>query len=710
MKKFFGARKFPALVFLILMVSFCPAHADNLEYVTSMFWSGINDLYIQDNYAYCAFENGLEIVDISNLDSPVLVSRMYFQGRGRDVYVADGYAYLADYQSGLKIIDVHDPANPVYLATVETSFMALAVCGGGNHVYVADATNDLQIIDVSDPANPVLENPYHAFDWIANVYFANDLVFAVINNTSSGNVLIIDVSDPGDPILLDNYNTSNDIGGIRVAGDELFLAGDDYLGLSILDISDPTTPSLVGQYGPGEHFEALAIYGDYAYLASYSQTYVVDISNRANPTLGRIYDWDVDKIEISGEYIFGTNRGIGISIVNLADPVNPALRSRFYADWGVSDVCIEGPYAYVATGGRHGLCILDISSPENPIILGNFEPEYGFRCLTISGNHVYAVSGGTFFIIDVSDPTDPVLEGECTTNQLGMAITIQGDYAYVTDYNVDIVNISDPQQPFLVSSIQTPGYALSVTVWGNYAFIADADSGMCIYDISEHYSPRYVTTYPVGEMCLLHDVSIQGDYAYLALDGRGLRILDISDPSQPRFVAQHAGAFSALDVFAAGDLAYVIDYWNGLMLFDISDPYSPEVIAEYQIPGMASQVFPSGDYAYVSAGESMMILRLTTTGIEDETKMLPRDFALGQNYPNPFNTRTVINYNLPNKAYVTLDIYDMLGRKVETLLSIEQTAGVHSVEWNAGNYASGLYFYKLEAEGINETRKAILIK
>jgi hypothetical protein len=75
----------------------------------------------------------------------------------------------------------------------------------------------------------------------------------------------------------------------------------------------------------------------------------------------------------------------------------------------------------------------------------------------------------------------------------------------------------------------------------------------------------------------------------------------------------------------------------------------------------------------------------------------PNDYKLNQNYPNPFNPTTKINYELPTTNYVDLSIYNMLGQKVVTLVSEKQNAGNHQVEWDASGFASGVYYYRIEA-------------
>jgi hypothetical protein len=89
---------------------------------------------------------------------------------------------------------------------------------------------------------------------------------------------------------------------------------------------------------------------------------------------------------------------------------------------------------------------------------------------------------------------------------------------------------------------------------------------------------------------------------------------------------------------------------------------------------------------------------------------LPKEFSLHQNYPNPFNSTTEIRYQIPETRWVTLKVYDMLGREVTTLVDEMQEAGYKSVEWNANNYSSGIYYIKMISGTFADVKKMLLIK
>lgn len=98
-----------------------------------------------------------------------------------------------------------------------------------------------------------------------------------------------------------------------------------------------------------------------------------------------------------------------------------------------------------------------------------------------------------------------------------------------------------------------------------------------------------------------------------------------------------------------------------------------------------------------------------------ELSFTPYKFTLSQNYPNPFNPITTFSYELPNVAQVRIIIYDVLGRKIKSLINTEQAAGFHSLRWDATNdigesVSAGMYFYTIQAGEFRDTKKMILLK
>lgn len=98
------------------------------------------------------------------------------------------------------------------------------------------------------------------------------------------------------------------------------------------------------------------------------------------------------------------------------------------------------------------------------------------------------------------------------------------------------------------------------------------------------------------------------------------------------------------------------------------------------------------------------------TDVNESPKVTPTSYVLLQNYPNPFNPSTTISYSVPKAGYVEIKVHDMLGRLVATLIQGEQSAGTHSVEFNASNLSSGAYFYTMRAGDFVKTKSLMLLK
>jgi hypothetical protein len=127
-----------------------------------------------------------------------------------------------------------------------------------------------------------------------------------------------------------------------------------------------------------------------------------------------------------------------------------------------------------------------------------------------------------------------------------------------------------------------------------------------------------------------------------------------------------------------------------------SDPENPSIkdfngrIDDVRISGLIENIIP------------------TTSSIEN--RMEPSVFKLMQNFPNPFNPKTIINYELRITNDVKLNIYNLLGQKITTLVSQKQQAGKYLVEWDASELASGIYYYELKTSDFRDVKKMVYIK
>lgn len=97
-------------------------------------------------------------------------------------------------------------------------------------------------------------------------------------------------------------------------------------------------------------------------------------------------------------------------------------------------------------------------------------------------------------------------------------------------------------------------------------------------------------------------------------------------------------------------------------------------------------------------------------GIQPISNEIPSEFRLHQNYPNPFNPSTKIKFDIPNSSFVRISVYDVIGREAAVIVNQNLNAGSYETEFNAVKFTSGVYFYKIEAEGFTQIKKMVLVK
>ena len=114
--------------------------------------------------------------------------------------------------------------------------------------------------------------------------------------------------------------------------------------------------------------------------------------------------------------------------------------------------------------------------------------------------------------------------------------------------------------------------------------------------------------------------------------------------------------------------------------------------------------FSNDGVTRIPSSGSQISLRLSSSDAD-----IPKEFALYQNNPNPFNPLTVIGYQLSVPGFVSLEVFDMLGREIAILVNESKEAGTHTVSWDGSNVPSGVYYYRLRVGEEHVTRKMLLL-
>jgi len=162
-----------------------------------------------------------------------------------------------------------------------------------------------------------------------------------------------------------------------------------------------------------------------------------------------------------------------------------------------------------------------------------------------------------------------------------------------------------------------------------------------------------------------------------------------------------------------------ISDYNAIYNQNINTPKGTHAFINKEILSSGSGDNMSGGSVFdkIKSGSNAINLILSNLIRKDKNiftglKILPEGYSLSQNYPNPFNPVTKINYELRIKNYefVSLKVFDALGKEVATLVNEKKSSGRYEVEFDGSNFSSGIYFYKLQTEGFIETKRMILLK
>jgi hypothetical protein len=390
-------------------------------------------------------------------------------------------------------------------------------------------------------------------------------------------------------------------------------------------------------------------------------------------TFGLLPDGEISDAVIVGDIAWAARTETGALVaVDLSDPENPGILGSMPIDamYETYDVDVADSLGFVTyfNFGLAGVRVFDISDPTAPTDVGDFPAPAGHWAsyLAADGDYVYvSFAYDLFGVLDISVPSAPVLVGELTLDR-PWKIALAGSRAFVINEGsgVAVVDITDPAAPALVDSISTTGTPNDLKIAGDLLYVATI-AGLDIFDITETETPTALGHVPTPNRAAF--VSVFGDVAYVSDWGQvstiaNLLVIDVRNPAAPIIKGTITGLGRPYNAYQADD---------SLLILNNSTFY----LTAIQCPLSAAAVNPS----------------------TPEMKISLRAF------PNPFNPRTVLSFNLPTAGPVTLEIFDVAGRRVRTLLDgREMGAGVQRQAWAGDDEAgrrlpSGTYYCRLQA-------------
>jgi hypothetical protein len=578
----------------------------------------------------------------------------------QEVYVTDKTAYVADNDS-LIIFDVTDPGSPARLGSyAPPGGMALIhhVMAQGVYVYIIDAAFGFRILDVSDVSHieEVGSVPHNQTDAaFSPMRVSGDLIYYMQNgDISDKKLVILKVADPEAPVEIGSHDMPGFwwFYGFDYCDGYACVAGGKE-GLRVVEISSPDSITDVCIYDPYDLTSGLAVSGDYAFVGTYLTDLVVyDVSAPSSP----------------------------VEVTALEFPDSP-----------IKQVSVWGDHLYVPAvmvDGKAGVSVLDISDPADPEEIAYW-------------------------------PAPPGLSGA------PFNVERYGDYAFVACAlgGVEIYDVAQLDKPVFLDNwtlwdpAKNQGFGVTnVKASWPYLFAPDRAFGLYVLDVSDPSDIAEVASCETPGDAMWADLSPDHHYVYVADADGGLRVIDVSNPLAPVEVGFHEGNLEwANHVAAWGDTVYVSDGGQiGLHVFDVSDPTAPEEVAYHRTPGaFAHDVAVAEGLIYFLDFTSLEIFELTCgpAGVEDiQPASVMSGYKIHSVYPNPFNARTNIVFDLAEACHVTLRIYNSLGQQVQTLADDHYEIGRHTHIFRADNLASGIYLLRLDANGVIDSRKLIVMK
>jgi hypothetical protein len=720
-----------------------------ITYTTSILWSEISNVFVEGNYAYCAFVNGLGIIDVSDPTNPFLVSTEYFPGRGEGIFIQDGLAYLADGYLGLQIIDVSDPLHPTPRGHYDSPGYSWDVFVKDNYAYLADDWLGVFIIDVSNPDNPEPVWNYDTRDYPRDIFVQGEYAYVA---DSYGGLLILDISDPTNPDTLGRHSDSLNsffAQGLFVRDTLAYVANRwSNFGLEIINTKDPNQPQKIGSYPISG--EEVFVRDSLAFVVARGWLDVISIVNPSDPELVGVFNMPANAfgVWVRNDLIYVTKctdddinwfngqETSGLEIINIKYTPYIYREGSFDTPW-VRQVFIHDSLAYLLV--KNELKIYNISDPSKPEVRGSCPTFNAASKIFVEGDIAGIVDSAGLEIFYVKNPSRPFWVGSYPASGSIADVFVKDTLAYFIEsekypaYNgeLKIINLANPLEPQLVGIYSLGNYvpySSSIFIVDSLAYLGVADyfnGRLHIVSISNPQTPYLIGSWWDPQFCDVADLVVNDGFAYAISPDPYLFIYDVSDPANPHYVTEFFlpltpyWEYSTRSISIKDSLAYVTCGQSGIKVISIADPYHPYMFTEYDTPGFSYDAFLKDDHIYVADKYSLMVLESHFVAnevkeVEDEEN-IPVAYSLSQNYPNPFNPETNIVFNIPKSAQVKLEIFNILGQKVRTLVDQYLKAGQNVVDWDGRDdlgkeVSSGMYFYRITTPEFSQTKKMVLLR
>jgi hypothetical protein len=674
-----------------------------------------------------------------------MADRVRVSGDRAYVLYFDGTWTFAHYR--LYVYDVSDPAEPLPLGFIGLPDNCTSLFVAGDSVYVTafeQGFSGVKAIDVSDPAQPAEAGAFTTPGMPHDVAVLDDIAFVADNDS----LLIYDVADLASVVEVGRYAPEEAalIHYVTVDGQYVYII-DSLFGVRILDVSNLDQIEEVASI-PHNQADALLshikIRNDRAYYLQHGDgeeksLIILDVSDpRAASEMGRhdmLGHWWFHGFDVSDGYAYVAGAQNGLRVLDVSNPSAIEVVGHYQRPSRTMGLAVSGQHAFISThADSSNLLIYDVSDPSSAQEVRALDLEGRPKWISALGNNLYVPGveidltlGVT--VLDISNPAEPesIAFWICPSGELGipMSVTRHENYAVVAlAYGgVQVLDVTEFDQPIALGSwtlwdMQTniDFAVLTVEVSWPYLFLPDQAYGLYVLDASDPADLKQVASYPTPGQAWWVALSPDDNHLYLADNTGGLRVFDVSNPLAPAQVGSVQGGLQNVNcVLSSGDSVYVADGRGiGLRVYDVSDPTAPREVAYHRTPGIyiTDMVLANG-LIYVADDSHFEIFEMVAapSGVEDtQPAAVISDYRIRSVYPNPFNASTKIVFDVAEAGHVSLRVYNITGQKIHTLADGHYPAGRHTRIFQADDLASGIYFLRLDVNGVADSRKMVLVR
>jgi hypothetical protein len=583
---------------------------EEMTYVGSALWTKAHDIRMVGSVGYAAFENGLVILDLSDLKNPVCLSELYLGG-GFRLELRQGLAFVAAGPAGLCLVDVSDPKSPALVGRLELEGEARDVALAGKLAYVAGGPAGVWVVDISRPSSPRTAGNWAAPGEASRVVVRGDTLFLA---AGSAGLLTAGLTDPLRPKPSGSLALEGTAEDLALSGDYGYLA-DGTSGLRVIDLSRAGAPALVATLTASGYCRSVSADGKLLGVGSlYDGGY--QLFDLARPEAPHLLSTNKYTMYNEGWNIV-LGRGLlavvdyfsGIFFVDVSSPASVKPIGVYFTPSSIVAAGVRGRYA-LAVGELSGLQVLDIADPSRPRRVGMTDIFRGVQGLAVSGNRAFVTDRWSVRVFDFSNPGRPVqVKSIRLPAGVPRTIVVREGFAYLTAdlAGFYVLDLAAPAGAEVAGRFDFPGFAYGLDVQGDYAYLAHSDMGLQVLDLRD---PRHPTA--AGSLKLAgepYGVAVRGSYAYVASGPEGLLVVDVSRPDRPALVSTLPVEDFANGVAVAGGTAYVSDGKAGLKKVDIRDPAAPRLEAIFRTPAECQGVVLGGPFVLAPDSDSLFILK-----------------------------------------------------------------------------------------------------